>query len=69
MDLEIFDESYVQQAKLIIEVYKNDESDIVPNWWIEISGDENFAASDLLSLSSCFPAIEKQIENLVKAVE
>lgn len=68
MDLEIFDESYVQQARLIIEVYKN-EDNIIPNWWIEISGDENFEASDLLTLSSCFSAIEKQIENLVKEVE
>ncbi len=67
MDLEIFDESYVQQARLIIEVYKSDENSL-PNWWIEISGDENFEACDLLTLSSCFPAIERQIENLVRAV-
>jgi len=68
MDLEIFDESYVQQAKLIIEIYKNNDN-VIPNWWIEISGDENFEASDLLSLSSCFPAVQKQIENLVREVE
>ena len=68
MDLEIFDENYTQQARLVVEIYKNDK-EIIPNWWLEIIADDEFDPSDLLSLASCFPAIERQIENLVKAVE
>lgn len=68
MDLEIFDENYTQQAKLVVEIYKNEE-DIIPNWWIEIYESDNFEASDLLAIAPCFDSIQRQIENLVRAVE
>ena len=68
MDLEIFDESYTQQARLVVEIYKNDK-EIIPNWWLEIIADEEFEPSDLLAIAPCFPSIEKQIENLVREAE
>jgi len=66
MDLEIFDESYTFQAKLVIDIYKNDETTL-PNWWLEISDSDEFEAKDLLAITSCFNSIERQIDAIVKA--
>lgn len=68
MDLEIFDENYIRQVRLVVEVYKN-ENEVIPNWWLEISDSDDFEPQDLLAIAPCFNSIERQIESLVRSVE